>query len=47
MLNGYFACTHYMDIRYKLESISIFEINTVLMVEVIVLDRVTLAKKFM
>lgn len=36
-----------MDIRYKLESISIFEIHTVLMVEVIVLDRVTLAKKFM
>lgn len=36
-----------MDIRYKLESISIFEINTVLMVEVILLDRVTLAKKFM
>lgn len=36
-----------MDIRYKLESISIFEINTVLMVEVIVLDRVTLAKRFM
>lgn len=36
-----------MDIRYKLESISIFEINTVLMVEVIVLDRATLAKKFM
>lgn len=36
-----------MDIRYKLASISIFEINTVLMVEVIVLDRVTLAKKFM
>ena len=36
-----------MDILYKLESISIFEINTVLMVEVIVLDSVTLAKKFM
>ena len=36
-----------MDILYKLESISIFEINTVLMVEVIVLDRVTLTKKFM